>query len=237
MKLDGVHHVTAITGDAPRNLDFYARVLGLRLVKKSVNQDDPTVYHLFYGDEEGAPGNDITFFEYPGARQGKAGAGMVHTVGWRVATPEAIDFWEGRLADEGIAGERYDGRRLRVPRPRGPAARADPRREPGRAADRRPSGGAEGVRAAGLPRRPRLRARPGAEPPLPRGDARVRAARRDGLGGARRAPRRPLPLRPERRARRPRRGHGSPRRLGLADGRARGLAATASPRAAPTPRR
>ena len=107
MKLEGVHHVTAITGDAPRNVDFYARVLGLRLVKKSVNQDDPTVYHLFYGDEQGAPGNDITFFEYPGARQGKAGAGMVHTVGWRVASPEAVDFWERRLADDGIAGERY----------------------------------------------------------------------------------------------------------------------------------
>jgi glyoxalase family protein len=107
VKLEGVHHVTAITGDAPRNVDFYARVLGLRLVKKSVNQDDPTVYHLFYGDEEGAPGNDITFFEYPGARQGRAGAGMVHTVGWRVASPDAVDFWERRLADEGIAGERY----------------------------------------------------------------------------------------------------------------------------------
>ena len=107
MKLEGVHHVTAITGDAPRNVDFYARVLGLRLVKKSVNQDDPTVYHLFYGDDEGAPGNDITFFEYPGARRGKAGAGMVHTVGWRVASPEAVDFWESRLADEGIVGERY----------------------------------------------------------------------------------------------------------------------------------
>jgi glyoxalase family protein len=107
VKLEGVHHVTAITGDAPQNVDFYARVLGLRLVKKSVNQDDPTVYHLFYGDEEGAPGNDITFFEYPGARQGKAGAGMVHTISWRVASPEAVDFWESRLADEGIAGERY----------------------------------------------------------------------------------------------------------------------------------
>ena len=109
MKLEGVHHVTAITGDAPRNVDFYARVLGLRLVKKSVNQDDPTVYHLFYGDEEGAPGNDITFFEYPGARRGKAGAGMVHTVEWRVAAPEAIEFWEHRLADEGTAADRADG--------------------------------------------------------------------------------------------------------------------------------
>ena len=109
MKLEGVHHVTAITGNAPGNVDFYARVLGLRLVKKSVNQDDPTVYHLFYGDEEGAPGNDITFFEYPGARRGKAGAGMIHTVEWRLAAPEAIDFWEHRLADEGIAAERADG--------------------------------------------------------------------------------------------------------------------------------
>ena len=107
MKLEGVHHVTAITGDAPQNVDFYARVLGLRLVKKSVNQDDPTVYHLFYGDEEGKPGNDVTFFEYPGARQGKAGAGMVHTIGWRVASPESVDFWESRLSEEGIAGERY----------------------------------------------------------------------------------------------------------------------------------
>ena len=75
MKLEGIHHVTAITGDAPQNVDFYARVLGLRLVKKTVNQDDPTVYHLFYGDEEGAPGNDITFFEYPGARRGHGGRG------------------------------------------------------------------------------------------------------------------------------------------------------------------
>jgi len=107
MKLDGIHHVTAITGDAPGNVDFYARVLGLRLVKKSVNQDDPTVYHLFYGDERGDPGADITFFEYPNARPGKAGAGMVHTVGWRVASTDAIDFWERRLTGEGITGERY----------------------------------------------------------------------------------------------------------------------------------
>ncbi|TML73020.1 MAG: hypothetical protein E6G13_04130 [Actinobacteria bacterium] len=58
MKLDGIHHVTCITGDAPQNVDFYTRVLGLRLVKKSVNQDDPTVYHLFYADEAGDPGSD-----------------------------------------------------------------------------------------------------------------------------------------------------------------------------------
>jgi glyoxalase family protein len=110
VKLEGVHHVTAITGDAPRNVDFYARVLGLRLVKKSVNQDDPTVYHLFYADEEGAPGSDITFFEYRNARPGKAGAGMVHTVEWRLASGDALDFWEQRLGGEGVAAARLDGR-------------------------------------------------------------------------------------------------------------------------------
>ena len=109
MRLEGIHHVTCITADAPRNLDFYTRVLGLRLVKKTVNQDDPTVYHLFYADEHGSPGSDITFFEYPGARRGRPGAGMVHTVRWRVASVEAIDFWEQRLAAEGIETERVPG--------------------------------------------------------------------------------------------------------------------------------
>src|SRR3712207_1719984 len=106
MKLDGVHHVTAITGDAPKNVDFYTRVLGMRLVKKTVNQDDPTVYHLFYGDEQGSPGFDMTFFEYPGARRGRAGDGMVHTVAFRVPSNDALDFWAERIAGEGIAVER-----------------------------------------------------------------------------------------------------------------------------------
>ena len=109
MRLDGIHHVTCITGDAPRNVDFYTRVLGLRLVKKTVNQDDPTVYHLFYADERGSPGSDITFFEYPGVRRGRAGSGMVHTVGWRVGSEETLDFWENRLADESDSVERADG--------------------------------------------------------------------------------------------------------------------------------
>jgi glyoxalase family protein len=100
MRLDGTHHVTCITADAPRNVDFYTRVLGLRLVKKTVNQDDPTVYHLFYADEAGSPGSDITFFEYPGVRRGRAGDGMVHRVVWRVGSDDALDFWEGRLASE-----------------------------------------------------------------------------------------------------------------------------------------
>jgi glyoxalase family protein len=100
MKLEGIHHVTCITGNAPENVDFYTGTLGLRLVKKSVNQDDPTVYHLFYADEKGTPGADITFFEYPGAGPGRAGAGFVHTVVWRVASGEALDFWAARLGVE-----------------------------------------------------------------------------------------------------------------------------------------
>ena len=119
MRLEGIHHVTCITGDAPRNVDFYTRVLGLRMVKKTVNQDDPTVYHLFYADEEGSPGSDITFFEYPGARPGRAGAGMVHTVTWRVASEEALDFWERRLADEGVAPTSRTEGRLRFEDPEG----------------------------------------------------------------------------------------------------------------------
>ena len=106
MKLNGIHHITAITGDAQRNVDFYVGVMGLRLVKKSVNQDDPTVYHLFYGDEHAKPGLDLTFFEYPGAAPGRAGEGMVHRVVWRVGSTDALDFWSQRLADNGIESTR-----------------------------------------------------------------------------------------------------------------------------------
>ena len=118
MKLEGIHHITAITGAAQRNLDFYARVLGLRLVKKTVNQDDPTVYHLFYADEKGSPGADLTFFEYPGAAPGTAGDGMVHRIVWRVGSQEAIDFWTSRLGAEGVDAAPVDGR-LRFSDPEG----------------------------------------------------------------------------------------------------------------------
>jgi glyoxalase family protein len=97
MQLEGIHHITAITGDAPRNLDFYTRVLGLRLAAKTVNQDDPTVYHLFYASELGQAGSDITFFEYPGAIPGRPGAGMVHRIVHRVGSDAALDFWAARL--------------------------------------------------------------------------------------------------------------------------------------------
>jgi glyoxalase family protein len=118
MRLEGIHHITCITADAPRNVDFYARVLGLRLVKKSVNQDDPTVYHLFYADEQGSPGSDITFFEYPGVPRGRAGAGMVHRIAWRVGSEDALGFWAERLGSEGVETERMNGR-LRFPDPEG----------------------------------------------------------------------------------------------------------------------
>jgi len=118
VKLEGIHHVTCITADAPGNVEFYARLLGLRLVKKTVNQDDPTVYHLFYADEKGSAGADITFFEYPTARRGRAGAGMVHRIVWRVASEEALDFWEQRLGAAGVETAREDGR-LRFSDPEG----------------------------------------------------------------------------------------------------------------------
>ena len=118
MKLNGIHHITAITGDAQRNVDFYVGVMGLRLVKKSVNQDDPTVYHLFYGDEHAKPGLDLTFFEYPGAAPGRAGQGMVHRVVWRVGSTDALDFWSQRLTDNGIESTR-EGDTLRFADPEG----------------------------------------------------------------------------------------------------------------------
>ena len=109
MKLDGIHHITAITADAQRNVDFYAGVLGLRMVKKTVNQDEPSVYHLFYADEEGTPGADMTFFEFPGSPPGRAGAGMVHQISWRVGAESALEFWARRLGDAGIETTSLDG--------------------------------------------------------------------------------------------------------------------------------
>jgi len=87
-------------------------------VAKTVNQDDPTVYHLFYADERGRPGSELTFFEYPGAAPGRAGEGMVHRIVWRVGAPEAIAFWRDRLAAEGVAAEAA-GEALRFADPEG----------------------------------------------------------------------------------------------------------------------
>jgi glyoxalase family protein len=106
MQLEGIHHISCITGDAAGNVRFYVATLGMRLAKKTVNQDDPSVYHLFYGDEHGSPGYDLTFFEYPGARPGRAGTGMVHRISLRVGAPAALDFWAERLGARGVETER-----------------------------------------------------------------------------------------------------------------------------------
>jgi glyoxalase family protein len=102
LQLQGIHHITCITADARRNVDFYARVLGLRLVKKTVNFDAPEVYHLYYGDERGSPGSILTFFEFPDAAPGRAGAGMIHKLRWRVASADSLGFWAERLVREGV---------------------------------------------------------------------------------------------------------------------------------------
>ena len=108
-RLEGFHHITAITGEAQVCVDFYAGVLGLRLVKRSVNYDAPNFYHLYFGAEDGAPGSLLTFFEYPGAARGRAGEGMFHRIEWRVADAAALSFWEQRLDAAGTATTGGDG--------------------------------------------------------------------------------------------------------------------------------
>jgi glyoxalase family protein len=109
MKLDGMHHITMITGDAPATVAFYADTLGLRLVKKTVNFDAPEAYHLYFGDEQGSPGSILTWFEFAGARRGRAGAGMVHTIQLGVASDAALDFWAQRLSTRGVETQRDEG--------------------------------------------------------------------------------------------------------------------------------
>lgn len=109
MKLDGMHHITMMTADARQNVAFYADVLGLRLVKKTVNFDAPDAYHLYFGDEQGSPGSILTWFEFTGAARGRAGAGMIHTIQLGVASEAALDFWAERLAARGYAATRADG--------------------------------------------------------------------------------------------------------------------------------
>ena len=98
---NGIHHITVLAGDAQRNVDFYVKTLGMRLVKKSVNQDEPGVYHLFYGNADGSPGSGLTFFPFSMARQGKPGLGEAVTVSLLVPQ-HSQDFWAEHLAKEGI---------------------------------------------------------------------------------------------------------------------------------------
>ena len=109
MELRGIHHITSITADARANLEFYTQALGLRFIKKTVNFDDPSAYHLYYGDQVGTPGSVLTFFEYRGIGYGRAGHGMVHRIVWRVADESAIDFWQRRLSRLGLPLERSAG--------------------------------------------------------------------------------------------------------------------------------
>src|SRR3982750_72551 len=92
----GLHHITAIAGNAQRNYDFYTRVLGLRLVKKTVNFDDPGTYHFYFGDESGSPGSILTFFPWEGITPGRLGTGMATEIGY--STPGgSLEFWSDRL--------------------------------------------------------------------------------------------------------------------------------------------
>jgi glyoxalase family protein len=114
MNLAGLHHVTMITGDAQENVRFYADLLGLRFVKKTVNFDAPEAYHLYFGDEQGTPGSILTWFEFPGAARGRAGAGMIHTLQLGVASEASLDFWAERLGRgtrtaKSLRFEDYDG--------------------------------------------------------------------------------------------------------------------------------
>jgi glyoxalase family protein len=106
MQLEGLHHITMITADAQQNVAFYADVLGLRLVKKTVNFDQPEAYHLYFGDETGAPGSILTWFEFPDAAPGVPGAGDIHTLQLGVGSPAALDFWAQRLDAKGYASVR-----------------------------------------------------------------------------------------------------------------------------------
>ncbi len=110
MEVDGLHHVTAITGDLEANLEFYGQVLGLRLVWQGVNADDPGMRHIAYGDDRGSPGSLLTFFDTPRVALGRAGAGMFHRLVFRVAGEEALDFWEHRLARAGALRDRFADR-------------------------------------------------------------------------------------------------------------------------------
>jgi glyoxalase family protein len=101
MSLTGIHHLTAITADAPGNRRFYTETLGLRLVKKTVNQDDVSAYHLFYADGLGSPGTDITFFDWPVPQERRGSHAIVRT-GMRVAGADTLDWWKGRLAELGV---------------------------------------------------------------------------------------------------------------------------------------
>lgn len=107
--MPGIHHVTAIAGNAARNLDFYTRVLGLRLVKKTVNFDDPGTYHLYFGDQGGHPGTILTFFPWAHAARGRNGVGLAQTTSFRIPE-QALGYWTHRFVEKGVAHETIERR-------------------------------------------------------------------------------------------------------------------------------
>ena len=151
MQLTGIHHLTAVTGNAPRNHAFYTQTLGLRLVKKTVNQDDVSAYHLFYADGRGSPGTDITFFDWPVERE-QRGTHSITRTGLRVAGADTLAWWKQRFQELGVTHSRH--RRARRPADarlrglRGPAPQPGRRR---RRRARRP------IRGSAAPCRPSTR--------------------------------------------------------------------------------
>ncbi len=105
MQLGGLHHVTAVTGNAAGNLAFYTQILGLRLVKKTVNQDDVSAYHLFYADGEGNAGTEVTFFDWPNAGPNVSGTGSIAAIGLRVPGPDALNWWLQRFEEHLVPHE------------------------------------------------------------------------------------------------------------------------------------
>jgi glyoxalase family protein len=115
MQFKGIHHVTAVSGKIAGNVNFYTQVLGLRLVKKSVNQDDVSAYHLFYADKIGTPGTDMTFFDWPQIGPNLRGTDSIAGTAFRVSDRQALDFWKGRFDEFGIARQdiiQFAGREL-----------------------------------------------------------------------------------------------------------------------------
>jgi glyoxalase family protein len=103
LELGGLHHVTAVTSRAPENVAFYTDTLGLHLVKKTVNQDDVSAYHLFYADAEGNAGTELTFFDWSGVPANRPGTGEVAAIGLRVADRATLDWWAARFGERGVA--------------------------------------------------------------------------------------------------------------------------------------
>jgi glyoxalase family protein len=135
-RLSGIHHVTAITGDPQRTLDSYSKVLGLRLVKRTVHFDDPGTYHFYFGNELGEPGTILTFFAWPGARQGRAGTGQI--ISTALSIPDTgIGYWTDRLLRLGIEvgdpEDRFEETVVRINDPGGLAIELVGREDDGRA--------------------------------------------------------------------------------------------------------